>query len=164
MIWEDYIKKYRFKEIVVIVNSNIAGHMYSNYSMPQRLRVKQAALRWLFFGGIILAIGLIFVKWWIPLIVLAIALYSSTLAIKTAANDVFNMSLNNKNIFSSALYNKAIVIYEKNDYIDKIIKQQEYVNGARLFLPIILSELSIEDKKIKISKLIKENSNLVIVH
>ena len=110
----DFVEKYSSNKIAVDVDRNKAGFMYKQTGlMPQQFRAKQAMLRTLAFGGILLGMALFFfVPWWAALGVLFIALYMFPQAQKNAAKGVLQASLQDPNVYQVAVKNKVLVTRE----------------------------------------------------
>ena len=114
MIHSDFVEKYNSNQIAVNVDRNKAGFMYEQPGLiPQQFRAKQAMIRTVAFGGILLGVVLFFfVPWWAALGVLFFGLYMFTQAQKNAAKGVLLASLQDLNVYQVAVENQVLVIKE----------------------------------------------------
>jgi len=110
----DFVSRYQNNQVTVDIDKNKAGFMYEQQGlMPQNLRAKQAMIRTLAFGGIIMAIALFFfAPWWFGLGVLLFALYMFPQAQKNAARGVLQASLENPGVYEIAVQNQVLKVRE----------------------------------------------------
>ena len=110
----DFVKKYNSNQISVSVDKNKAGFMYEPPGlMPQQFRTKQAMIRTLAFGGLLLGVALFFfVPWWAALGVLFVAFYMFPQAQKNAAKGVLLSSLQDPNVYQVAVENQVLATRE----------------------------------------------------
>lgn len=109
-----FVEKYQTKKIKVAVDKNKAGFMYQYPELlPQTLRKKQALIRAVAFGLVLLSIILFFfITWWQALIVLIISLYMFPYAQNSAAKGVFGVALKDKYVYQIAMENQVLTIKE----------------------------------------------------
>ncbi len=109
-----FMDKYKANEIAVDIDRNKAGFMYEKQGvMPQKLRTKQANIRAVAFGSILVGLALFFfAPWWAGVAVLLIALYMFPQVQKQAAKGVLEASLQNSQIYEIAVQNHVLKVRE----------------------------------------------------
>lgn len=123
MCHKDFVEKYNSGEITVNVDNDKAGYMYAQSDMSKELRKKQALLRTLTFGGIILGFALFFfVQWWIAFSVLIISFFQFPKLQTIAGEDVLQASLDNPNVYQVAINNQVLTISNKMNHKDFVEK------------------------------------------
>ncbi len=86
-----------------------------SYLLPQNIRFRQANLRILFFGLVILGLVLFFfVKWQVALLVLVIGLLMSRKAQSDSVKGVLESVLRSESVWHAAVENNVVRIQEKN--------------------------------------------------
>jgi len=101
----DFVCKLSANEILVYVDKNKAGYLYSTRNLlSDRLRTQQALARTLAFGGTIAGIALFFVTpWWIATATLIFGLVMFPLAQRLAANGVLEESIADPFVYAVAI-------------------------------------------------------------
>lgn len=109
-----FVEKYRSNDLSVSVDRNKAGFLYGNTRLlPKKLRIRQALLRSIAFGGMVLGIILFFiVPWWLALGVLLFGFVMFPVAQKSAARGVLEASLQDPYVYETAIENEVLCIRE----------------------------------------------------
>jgi len=109
---DEFIEKFKNKQITIQVDRNKAGHFYGAPGlMPQELRKRQALLRTIMFGGILGGvISFFFVKWWIAAGLVFFGFIFAGICQKQAANGVLDASLQNPLVYQHAMENNVFII------------------------------------------------------
>jgi len=109
-----FVKKYRANQIAVDVDKNKAGFLYDNPAlMPRALQKKQALIRAIAFGGVLIGTTFFFfAPWCVALGVLLIGLYMFPQAQNAAAADAIEASLKDPDVYQVAVKNGVILIRE----------------------------------------------------
>ena len=96
-----FVKKYRANQITVDVDKNKAGFLYDIPGlMPRSLRKKQAVIRSIAFGGVLIGTTFFFfAPWWVALGVLLIGLYMFPQAQNAAAAGAIEASLKDPEVY-----------------------------------------------------------------
>lgn len=161
MTWENFVKQYEKKEVVVFVNAQSSGYMYENYFIPENKRTKQVLIRTLFFVFLISGIVMLFIKVLLALLLIAVGLYCSKLAMKIAAKDVFDCVLNSSSSFEFAVDNRIITIYELEDFLDKAVNEGLL---SKTFTLVLSPNLPFEEKYYKVRHYLAKNKNVIILY
>jgi hypothetical protein len=101
---DEFVQKYRNGLLVVRVDREKAGFLYGKPGlMPEKLRMRQANLRAIAFGGVGLGIALFFfVEWWIAALVLIAGLMMFPYCQRRGARGVLEASLSDAGVYQVA--------------------------------------------------------------
>jgi hypothetical protein len=111
---DEFVQKYRAGLLAVRVDREKAGFLYEKPGlMPESLRMRQANLRAIAFGGVGLGIALFFfVEWWIAALVLIMGLVMLPYCQRSGARGVLEASLSDPGVYQVASDNRVLQIDE----------------------------------------------------
>lgn len=126
----EFVEKYKNGEINVHIDRSAAGFFYHQKGfMPERLRHRQKFMHILSFGGAGGAIVLFFyIKWYLALIALILALGLFSKNQKVAAKGVLEASLKYPSIYNYALSENVLRISDVKPSDPRDVEDTQYTS------------------------------------